>query len=203
MPIALAALALALAPMPTPALPDADLGTMRGGLALPGGVDLKLTVHSDTRVDGTTVLRTIFRADAGAPTLQVLVGDGTGSGIGAAATGPAVAITRDGKTAELSTAGLTEVALAPGQAIDTVAGRVRLDSLARGARVTLQADALDVSHLVGEGLGSVIANAGDGRTIDTLTTVNIDLSGVSPEALGSAMLRVEGMALDAARAGVR
>ena len=90
MPIALAALALALAPMPTPALPDAELEAMRGGLALPGGVDLRLTVHSDMRVDGSTVLRTIFRADEGAPTLQVLVGDGTAL---AAATGPAVAVT--------------------------------------------------------------------------------------------------------------
>ena len=200
MPTVLAALALALAPMPGPALPDAALDTMRGGIALPGGVDLKLAVLSDTRVDGRTVLRTVFRADAGAPSLQVFVGDGSAV---AGAAGPAVAVTRDGSTIEVAAAGLTEVALAPGQALDTVAGRVRLDALARGARVSLAGDALDVSHLVGEGIGSVIANAADGRVIDTLTTVNIDLTGVSPEALGSALLRVDAAALDATRAGVR
>lgn len=50
---------------------DAELSSMRGGFALPGGIDVALAVQMDVAVDGALVLRTVFRADQGAPTLAV------------------------------------------------------------------------------------------------------------------------------------
>ena len=52
-------------------LSDAELARQRGGFRLPNGVDVALTVQTQTAVDGAVVLRTVFRADQGAPTLTV------------------------------------------------------------------------------------------------------------------------------------
>ena len=62
----------------------------------------------------------------------------------------------------------------------------------------LEGDGLDITHLVGNALGSIIANTGSDRAIDTATTVGIDINGASPANLGSAMLRVEAIAIDSA-----
>ncbi len=66
------------------------------------------------------------------------------------------------------------------------------------AGVALQADDLRIVHLTGSAIGSAIANSGNDRAIDTLTTLSIDLSNAGPDVLGSAMLRVESVAVDAA-----
>lgn len=50
---------------------DAELATMRGGFALPNGVDISLAVQTDAAIDGALVLRTVFLADQGLPTLAV------------------------------------------------------------------------------------------------------------------------------------
>ena len=66
------------------------------------------------------------------------------------------------------------------------------------AGVSLQGTDIRIVHLTGSAIGSAIANSGNDRAIDTLTTLSIDLSNAGPDVLGSAMLRVEGVAIDAA-----
>lgn len=75
--LALTALALAgvspvtANPFGRRAVPAEALETMRGGFALPGGIDVSIAVQSDTAVNGALVLRTLFLANAGSPTLSV------------------------------------------------------------------------------------------------------------------------------------
>lgn len=56
---------------PATAVSDAELAGMRGGFALPNGVDVALTVQTETAVDGSLVLRSVYRVDTGAPALAV------------------------------------------------------------------------------------------------------------------------------------
>lgn len=50
---------------------DTELATYYGKFIAPGGIDLAMAVQSDTAVDGQLVLRSIFTADNGPPSLQV------------------------------------------------------------------------------------------------------------------------------------
>lgn len=50
---------------------DAELAAYYGKFIAPGGIDLAMAVQSDTAVDGQLVLRSIFTADIGPPSIQV------------------------------------------------------------------------------------------------------------------------------------
>jgi hypothetical protein len=64
---------LAAAPtFPLPELPDAVLAEQRGGVRLPSGIDLALTVNTQTAVNGNIVLQTVFSIVEGGPTVTVL-----------------------------------------------------------------------------------------------------------------------------------
>ncbi len=89
--------------------------------------------------------------------------------------------------------------LTPGGRVDTPNGAVSLDQLANGYKVSLTKRDLEVSHVFGQALGSVILNTANDRAIETSTTINLDLMNATPMNVGSAMPRVEGMALDVTR----
>lgn len=57
------------APLAGARVPDAELAAQRGGFTLPSGIDVALTVQTQTSLNGTVVLRTEYRADHGTPTL--------------------------------------------------------------------------------------------------------------------------------------
>lgn len=66
--------------LPVPAAPrltDAELAQVTGKFVLPNGVELALTVTSDTVVNGQLVLRTVFTVDHGSR-LQIFGRDGQG-----------------------------------------------------------------------------------------------------------------------------
>ena len=52
--------ALALAALGPATVPDHELSDMRGGFRLPSGIEVALTVRSDTSVDGALLLRSVF-----------------------------------------------------------------------------------------------------------------------------------------------
>jgi hypothetical protein len=154
-------------------LAEDRLDALRGGFDLPGGGTVSLGVATETRVNGQEVLRTVFNVNSGVAALLVLArqpGAGELTPVGAAVGGGGVA---------------------------TADGTVTLVALPNGVRVELAGDRLDVSHLVGQAFGSVVANSADDRAIDVATTVNISLSGVTRDAIGASGARVEGLALDA------
>ena len=193
---------------------DAELAGERGGFRLPNGIDVALTVQTDTAVDGALVLRTVFRADHGTPTLSSYVPrDGATVGFtrtNAGGTGQAApTISYDARGGIQVTPGATAVAAAIGTAKGAIAAipeglreagnAVATDASGPVRTVTLSGGDLVVTHFAGNAFGSAIANSGSDRAIDTATTVSIDLGNAGPDVLGSAMLRVEGVALDALR----
>lgn len=95
--------------------------------------------------------------------------------------------------------GSAALPLAPGARINTPNGAVSLDQLNNGYKVSLSKPDLEVSHVFGQALGSVILNTANDRAIDTATTINLDLMNATPMTVGSAMPRVETMALDVTR----
>lgn len=198
-------------------LPDQELARERGGFRLPNGIDVALTVQTDTAIDGAIVLRTVFRADQGTPSLTTYVPrDGTTVTIGRpAATGAGSA------APSISFDNRGTIQVAPGApalsaAIGSVANRVGADdaafreAAANDAGISQNATAavrtvnltgadLSITHFAGNAFGSAIANTGSDRVIDTQTSVSIDLGAAGPDVLGSTMLRVEGVAIEAAR----
>lgn len=136
-------------PLAAARVPDTELADQRGGFTLPSGIDVALTVQTQTSLNGATVLSTVFRAQNGAPTLTVTApGDGV--------------VTQD-----------------------TQGGR---------QNVMLRGENISVTHLAGSAFGTAIANSGNDRTIDTQTTVGIDLRNAGPTLLASAALRIEDVA---------
>ena len=95
--------------------------------------------------------------------------------------------------------GSAALPLSPGGRVDTPNGAVSLDRLGSGYKVSLAKPDLEVSHVFGQALGSVVLNTGSDRAIDTATTINLDLMNATPMTVGSAMPRVETMALDVTR----
>lgn len=205
------------APFTPPPVPDPELAEMRGGFRLPNGVDVAITVDTRTAVDGAVVLQTIFRADQGRPTLAVYTpkpgetatlprpaGSGAGtpnapvitydsrSGIQVAqtATMPSSVIF-SGRGSNGGTAGAGLEAAPAGSVVEAVRGGVRTVEVAR--------DDLTITHFAGNAFGSAIANMASDRTIDTQTSIAIDLRNAGPDVVGSSLLRVEGVALEAAR----
>lgn len=206
------------APIAATALPDHELAVQRGGFRLPNGVDVALTVQTQTAIDGAVVLRTVFRADQGAPTLTVSTpragetvvaqGHGAGATAGGAAPmvsydprsgiqitpgwgAPAVSVSSGTVRAAAAAAEGLQPVDAGGAGVVTDAGQVTASRVGGLDSVQLKAADLTVTHFAGNAFGSAIANSGNDRAIDTQTTVSIDLSNAGPDVIGSAMLRVQ------------
>ncbi len=211
-----------LAP-PIAASPVAEpvLAEQRGGFRLPNGIDVALSVQTQTAINGAILLRTVFQVDRGAPSLTiyspkagevVALDTAGGEKRAASATGPTISYDR-----------MTGLQVVPGTSPSTLsvsAGRTTTDSLPAGLTqvtdgtptdagaisdttrngvrtVSLAGADLTITHLTGNAFGSAIANSGSDRTIDTQTTVSITLGNAGPDVLGSALFRVQDVALDA------
>ena len=216
---------LAAAPsqaLPAAPLPEVVLAEQRGGIRLPNGIDLALAVQTQTAVNGAVVLQTVFALDKGPATLSVYVPkDGevvpSGANTGAPMAGNAApTVSYNARTGISVTPGVSSGTLRfdarPGgsqqgvpdglTAIDPAAAAQGSSGVtAKDSRllrtVTLSAGDLSVAHFAGSAFGSAITNTGSDRSIDTLTTVSIDLRGATPEVIGSALFQVENLALGA------
>jgi len=206
-------------PLAAASVPDAELAQIRGGFSLPSGIDVALTVQTQTAINGAIVLRSVFRADQGSPTLSVyaptsgatvaadrvtasggssampiITYDGRGGLQVTPATGGPAATVSTG-VADAVPAGLEKVAA--GSSLATDNGVVSQTAAGGLQTAELRAADLSITHLAGTAFGSAIANAGSDRAIDTQTSVGIDLHNVGPTILASAMLRVEDVATGA------
>ena len=166
--------AVAQTAVAAPPLAVSELEKVRGGFDLPGGVSVSLGVVTETRINGQDVLRTVFNVQSGQPAITVLA-RAAGTNDGLTSIGPVVG----------------------GTGVATADGIVTLVAMPNGVRVELAGDRLDVSHLVGQSFGSVVANSANDRSIDVATTVNISLGGVSRDMIGGSSARIDTLALDA------
>lgn len=97
----------------------------------------------------------------------------------------------------LNGAGQNNVAVvANGPAISAPSGTISLTEDAEGARVTLSTPTTEIQHLVGQATGSVVSNTANDRTIDTVSSINVNLVGVPAGLLGSALM-INRIAVDA------
>lgn len=227
---ALVALPAIASPFDTPAVSDAELDTMRGGFALPGGLDVALAVRLDTAVDGRLVLRTVFTADQGAPQVAVFapppgqagpaVARSTG-GVAAPATarGVEIAFDRSNGVTMIRSSGVAAPAITVGTAVApapppvgwmplalaagpvaTSDGTVSVVPFGAGVRIDLDGPDLAVAHLTGQAFGTIVANTASDRAIDSVTTIDLSINGATPQTIGSALLRIDSIAIDAVRA---
>ena len=204
---------------------DAELSAMRGGFALPNGLDVALAVQTETSVNGALLLRSVYRLDQGPPTLQLFAPRGGDTVRGQSVTAGersvvpgavsvafdrqnGISIARQMPTA-IGSVAVRAAARDVGDAgppldlsngpVETPGGRVSVSPLALGVRARLEGDGIDASHVFGAAFGSVVANTASERTIESATTVALDLRGVTATNLGSARLRAEAIAGDAVR----
>ncbi|NJC32930.1 hypothetical protein GGR88_000404 [Sphingomonas jejuensis] len=211
-------------------VPDEALATMRGGFRLPSGIDVSLAVQSETSVDGLLLLRSVYRIDDGAPKLalfapapgqtvrtQPVEANGASAGglavsfdrssgvvfVPSGTTRPAVSVSSGASPAAAAPDGLAPIDIAPGGSVDTNGGTVRLVDAGGQIQARLDGMEIDVGHVFGQGFGTIIANSGNDRTIDTVTTISLDLTGTTPFNLGSAAMRIDGLATDAVRGMIR
>ena len=202
---------------------------MRGGFRLPGGLDAAMTVQTETSINGALLLRSVYRLEQGPPSLQLYApapGDAVRSqGAAASQSGAArqgalsinfdrqngvsiarqmgtpttsVTVAGGGPTTAVTPDALQPLDLSKGP-VETAGGRVSVSDLAQATRVRIEGDGVDASHLFGGAFGTIVANTANDRTIDSSTTISLDLRGATPFNLGSALLRAESVAADAVR----
>ncbi len=213
------------------AVAEEELADMRGGFTLPSGVNVAIAVQTDTLVNGNLLLRSAFVIDQGTPQLSVFVpkdGEqvpGTPAGTTSSSAGPIISYDRQGglqviprgqnapavtvtsgqapRTLDPNAPGLQKLELDRGGSVQTPNGLVSLDQVNGVERVRLQNDRLQTNHLFGGALGSLTTNTGNDVSLDTVTTISIELGNVSADTVGSSLFRVEGIALESTRALTR
>lgn len=205
-----------------PTLPDQVLAEQRGGIRLPSGIDATWSIDTRTAVNGSVVLQTVVRVDQGSPQVaayapnqgenvplsrQALATTSGGettvsydprSGLTVTTTGRAgspVIINGSAASSGKPIEGLQQID--PRMAHATDNGIIRAVGANGDRGVELVGGDISITHLTGTALGSVIANTGSDRAIDTQTTLTIDLRNAGPDVLGSSMFRVENVAIDA------
>jgi hypothetical protein len=209
----------------SPRVSDADLADMRGGFNLPDGLNVAIGIDVETRIDGVLALHTVYNSDGPDAGIHAYAGDSGpassgGTVVPGAAPGASVSVSRSSSgTTVISTpsAGPTNVTMvstaapaasstagalpltANGAAVQTASGSYTLTTNDRGNIVTFNGPSIEVQHLIGQATGVVIANTANDRTIDTTSTVNIDMSNVPVAAINSAFIAARA-AFDSARA---
>ncbi len=210
--------------MDAPVVEDEVLAEQRGGIRLPNGIDVALTIDTVTAVDGRIVLQTITRiADSGPSVTAYVPGEGASVSAASREWGEGTStnlpqISYDRQRGLTVIAGLPSVPLnvsrgpANGEGVGPADGLQPIDlsrpvttsagvvhAIGTGGRTGVELIGMDIQifHLTGNAIGSAIANSGSDRAIDTATTLSIDLRNAGPDVLGSTMLRVEDVAIRA------
>jgi hypothetical protein len=207
----------------------AELAEQRGGFRLPNGIDVAIAVQTDTLVDQTLVLRSVYTIDRGPPTVRAwtandpaaptttsTVSSGTQQNVSPVVSydsrngiqvtpgfgSPSVIIRTGSPHIEVDAAALREIPL-DGSVVAAPAGTIT-QAVRNGIQsVRLESTDLAITHLAGSAIGSIIENSGSGRVIDTVTSVAIELGNAGPDKLGSAMPRVESIGIDALQTRIR
>ena len=118
--------------------------------------------------------------------------------IPSAATAPTtVNLVQGDQSTWLSGEGQTQIPVATnGAAAATPDGEVRLTQGDNGTVVSLQSPTLLVQQLLGRATGVVVTNTANNQVIDTISAVNVDVRGLTPELL-SGLFTAQRAVLDA------
>ncbi|HEU4960631.1 MAG TPA: hypothetical protein VFT56_09495 [Sphingomonas sp.] len=189
-----------------PALSDSELAGQRGGFELPGGIDVALAATVTTSVNGAPVLTTTFKivgntatvaTDGVLATVTAAAPDSVAAVKSATASAPTITVTL-GKTAAADSAPTPAAAPASGSSLDPAKAMVTTVLTAPGELAsTASLDGLQVTHFVGDRIGAMVANSGDGRIIDQSLTLDISLANAGPFMIGSTLARVQNVGIEA------
>lgn len=196
------------------AISDEQLAEQHGKFILPTGLEVNFSVQLDSFVDGQLALRTILTPETPqGPVVNVyalthedsvtLNGSAAASanGVPRPATGmptSSLTVTMNGRAPAGEATKPLPVISASAPTV-TVFGTVTIAPAANGTLVRLDDAGLQIRHLVGEATANAVANNVNGRAIDTLTTVSLDLQNATPLNLGSSIFRVDDAVVAAAR----
>lgn len=159
------------APAPGTSLSNRSTGSSNS-VAAPPSMTLTFDRQSGARFDV-----------GGRPGPNVNIVPGSTSGLGNdGSAGPAIAIAAGSGTVQVPT------------------GALKVTEVPNGQQIRLLGNGIDITHLVGSAIGSAITNSANNRTIESSTTLALDISGATSTNLGSSMLRVETLGLDATAA---
>ncbi len=210
----------------SPRVSNADLAEMRGGFSLPDGLNIAIGIDVQTRIDGALALRTVYSSEGPDAGIRAYAGDSGpatstgGTSVGGVAAGATVSVSRssDGTTIVsapgVGPTSVTIVSAAPpasdgggsalpltanGAPVQTASGSYSLTTTDRGNVVTFEGPSIEVQHLIGQATGVIVANTANNRTIDTTSTVNIDLQNMPVAQIASAFIAARA-AFDSARA---
>ena len=166
------------------------------------GPNAGIRVYTDGVTSPRTAPATATVMTVGTASLPIITIDRSPSGttILPAVTTPAatVNLVSGDPSTWLTAAGQTPVPVVEnGPAVAAAPGAISLRNDGSGAVVTLDAPMLQVRQLIGQATGAVIANTGNDRSIDTISSVNVDLQGLSPTLMG-AIFAVQRIVTDAA-----
>lgn len=182
-----------------PALSDAELAGQRGGFELPGGIDVALAATVTTSLNGAPVLTTTFKIVGDTATVTT---DGVLATVTAAAPAP-VNASRGAVSAPTITINFAQATAAPASAtppVSTTESKASVTTVltAPGELAsTASLDGLQVTHFVGDRIGTMVANSGDGRIINQSLTLDLTLSNAAPFSIGSTLARVQDVAAEA------
>jgi hypothetical protein len=143
-----------------------------------GGADVQTPPATQTVATGAT------------PGTPVLIVDRspTGSTLVPTASAPAttVNLVSGDQSTWLNGVGQIEVPLtADGQSVRAGPGDYSLAQSEAGTAVVLKSDDYEVQHLIGEATGVVLANTGSDRSIDTVSSINVDIARLPTSLLAS------------------
>lgn len=188
---------------------DDELDRLRGGFVLPNGMDVSVGIDIETLVNGILALRTVLStANGGVPVVFTSSGNtpaATSSESVPSITIPGVGVIRvaNGSAAPAAAGSEQQLTLTPNGAAQPIpSGSVQLTKDDNGSTVSLHGESFEIRHMIGNFTGSLVANSANNISIDTVTTVNVDLKN-STVPIDNTMLRWEAVAIDAAGRGVR
>lgn len=184
-----------------PALSDAELAGQRGGFELPGGIDVALAATVTTSLNGAPVLTTTFKIVGDTATVTT---DGVLATVTAAAPAPVNAsrgaVSAPAPTITINFAQATAAPASATPPVSTTESKASVTTVltAPGELAsTASLDGLQVTHFVGDRIGTMVANSGDGRIINQSLTLDLTLSNAAPFSIGSTLARVQDVAAEA------
>lgn len=149
------------------------------------GPNTGIKVYTDGTTSPSSTPATVSVTTAAAASTPTIIVDRATTGTIVAAPAASAPVTvnlvQGAPSTWLSGSGQNSVPVtANGPAVSSEGNSIQLASNAQGAVVTLNGPGLEVQQLVGQATGVVVANTGNDRVIDTVSSINVNVQGISP-----------------------
>lgn len=154
------------------------------------GPNAGIKVYTDGTTSPATTPATVSVATAAAQSTPTIIVDRATTGTIVAAPAQSAPVTvnlvQGAPSTWLGAAGQNVVPVtANGPAVASEGNSIQLATTGQGSVVTLNGPGLAVQQFVGQATGIVVANTGNDRVIDTVSSINVNVQGISPALMAS------------------